>query len=81
MSMNIFRLCGDMSHVFSIIVLLLRLRVAKNASGELKEWIRRRWLCARLRPVYFVVGCVGSDDIWPWTTAPETDCKMRTPQW
>ena len=31
--MNIFRLCGDMSHVFSIIVLLLRLRVAKNASG------------------------------------------------
>ena len=34
MSMNIFRLCGDMSHVFSIIVLLLRLRVAKNASGE-----------------------------------------------
>jgi len=33
MSMNIFRLCGDMSHVFSIIVLLLRLRVAKNAQG------------------------------------------------
>ena len=31
--MNIFRLCGDMSHVFSILVLLLRLRVAKNASG------------------------------------------------
>jgi hypothetical protein len=35
--MNIFRLCGDMSHVFSIIVLLLRLRVAKNASGELRK--------------------------------------------
>ena len=34
MSMNIFRLAGDMSHVFSIIVLLLRLRVAKNAQGE-----------------------------------------------
>jgi len=31
--MNIFRLAGDMSHVFSIIVLLLRLRVAKNAHG------------------------------------------------
>ena len=31
--MNIFRLCGDMSHLFSIIVLLLRLRVAKNAQG------------------------------------------------
>jgi hypothetical protein len=46
MSMNIFRLCGDMSHVFSIIVLLLRLRVAKNASGELKEWIRRMALCS-----------------------------------
>jgi ER lumen protein retaining receptor len=33
MSMNIFRLAGDMCHVFSIIVLLLRLRVAKNAQG------------------------------------------------
>jgi hypothetical protein len=32
-NMNIFRLCGDMSHLFSIIVLLLRLRVAKNAQG------------------------------------------------
>jgi hypothetical protein len=31
--MNVFRLCGDMSHLFSIIVLLLRLRVAKNAQG------------------------------------------------
>lgn len=31
--MNVFRLCGDMSHVFSILVLLLRLRVAKNAAG------------------------------------------------
>jgi len=30
---NLFRLCGDMSHVFSILVLLLRLRVAKNAAG------------------------------------------------
>ena len=34
MSMNIFRLAGDMSHVFSIIVLLLRVRVAKNAQGR-----------------------------------------------
>lgn len=33
MSMNVFRLAGDMSHVFSIIILLLRLRVVKNASG------------------------------------------------
>jgi hypothetical protein len=32
--MNIFRLCGDMSHLLSIIVLLLRLRVAKNAQGK-----------------------------------------------
>jgi hypothetical protein len=32
--MNIFRFCGDMSHLFSIIVLLLRLRVAKNAQGK-----------------------------------------------
>lgn len=31
--MNIFRFCGDMSHVFSIVILLLRLRVAKNAQG------------------------------------------------
>lgn len=33
MSMNIFRLAGDMCHVFSIIILLLRLRVVKNAQG------------------------------------------------
>jgi len=33
MSMNLFRFAGDMSHVFSIIVLLLRLRVARNAQG------------------------------------------------
>ena len=32
--MNIFRLAGDMSHVFSIVVLLLRLRVAKNAQAK-----------------------------------------------
>jgi len=31
--LNIFRVAGDMSHVFSIIVLFLRLRVAKNAHG------------------------------------------------
>lgn len=31
--MNAFRLAGDMAHVFSIIVLLLRLRVVKNAAG------------------------------------------------
>jgi len=34
MSMNIFRFAGDMCHLFSIIVLLLRLRVARNAQGE-----------------------------------------------
>jgi len=34
MGMNIFRLAGDMSHLFSIVVLLLRLRVAKNAQGK-----------------------------------------------
>ena len=31
--MNIFRLAGDMSHVVSIMVLILRLRVNKNATG------------------------------------------------
>jgi hypothetical protein len=36
--MNIFRLAGDMSHVSSIIVLLFRLRVAKNAQGT--NWPR-----------------------------------------
>jgi len=36
MSMNIFRLAGDMSHVFSIIILFLRLKVAKNANGACK---------------------------------------------
>ena len=31
--MNLFRLAGDMCHVLSILVLLLRLRVSKNAIG------------------------------------------------
>jgi ER lumen protein retaining receptor len=31
--MNLFRLAGDMCHVISILVLLLRLRVSKNALG------------------------------------------------
>lgn len=31
--MNFFRLAGDLSHVLSIVVLLLRLRVSKNATG------------------------------------------------
>lgn len=31
--MNIFRFAGDMCHVLSIVVLLLRLRVTKNAIG------------------------------------------------
>lgn len=33
MSMNLFRLAGDLCHVISIFVLLLRLRVSKNAMG------------------------------------------------
>jgi len=33
MSMNLFRLAGDMTHVLSILVLLLRLQAAKNANG------------------------------------------------
>mmetsp|Transcript_9145 Transcript_9145/g.13726 ORF Transcript_9145/g.13726 Transcript_9145/m.13726 type:complete len:220 (-) Transcript_9145:34-693(-) len=31
--MNIFRLAGDLSHLFSILLLLLKLRASKNASG------------------------------------------------
>jgi ER lumen protein retaining receptor len=31
--MNLFRFAGDMCHVLSIVVLLLRLRVTKNAIG------------------------------------------------
>ena len=31
--MNLFRFAGDMSHVVSIIVLILRLRVSKSAVG------------------------------------------------
>ena len=31
--MNIFRIVGDMCHLSSILVLLLRLRVTKNAAG------------------------------------------------
>jgi len=33
MAMNVFRLLGDLSHVVSIFILLLRLRIAKQAAG------------------------------------------------
>ena len=81
MSMNIFRLCGDMSHVFSIIVLLLRLRVAKNASGELRERIRRRFvLCLRFACVCVRLSLSGrlSED---WPTAPHAKDEMCFSRW
>lgn len=31
--MNIFRLCGDLAHLLSILILILRLRVTNNANG------------------------------------------------
>lgn len=31
--MNVFRLAGDMAHVMSFLLLLLRLRVSKNPAG------------------------------------------------
>ena len=81
MSMNIFRLCGDMSHVFSIIVLLLRLRVAKNASGELRERIRRRFvLCLRFACVCVRLSLNGrlSED---WPTEPHAEDEMCFSRW
>lgn len=33
MTMNLFRLSGDLCHIISILMLLLRLRVSKNAMG------------------------------------------------
>lgn len=33
-TMNIFRIFGDMSHLASILVLLLKLRASKSAAGE-----------------------------------------------
>jgi len=36
MALNAFRLAGDMSHVLSIVILLLRLQVAKSAVGKRK---------------------------------------------
>ena len=34
MALNAFRLAGDMSHVLSIVILLLRLQVGKSAVGK-----------------------------------------------
>ena len=31
--MNIFRFCGDMSHLFSILILMVRLSITKNVKG------------------------------------------------
>ena len=78
MSMNIFRLCGDMSHVFSIIVLLLRLRVAKNASGELRRRIRRFVLCLRFMCLC-VCPCRRLSKDWP--TAPHGGDEMCISRW
>lgn len=33
--MNIFRLAGDMTHLMSIVVLLLKIRATKSCRGEL----------------------------------------------
>ena len=78
MSMNIFRLCGDMSHVFSIIVLLLRLRVAKNASGEWRGRIRRFVLCLRFMCLC-VCPCRRLSKDWP--TAPHGGDEICIFRW
>ena len=33
LNMNIFRLCADMSHLFSILILIVRCNVTKNSKG------------------------------------------------
>ena len=34
MSMNIFRLAGDMTHLASILVLMLKIRAMRSCAGE-----------------------------------------------
>lgn len=43
-TMNIFRLIGDMSHLASILLLLLKLRASKSAAGE-RYRLSRDLLC------------------------------------
>ena len=33
LNMNIFRFCGDMCHLFSIFILIIRLNITKNSKG------------------------------------------------
>jgi ER lumen protein retaining receptor len=52
--MNLFRLAGDMAHVCSILVLLLRLRVTKNANG----------ISLKTQELYLVVFCTRYLDLF-----------------
>jgi len=37
-AMNLFRFVGDMSHLLSIIVLLLKIRATRSCRGALLDW-------------------------------------------
>lgn len=52
--MNIFRFAGDMCHVVSIVVLLLRLRVTKNANG----------ISIKTQELYLIVFCLRYLDLF-----------------
>ncbi len=54
MSMNIFRLVGDLCHVVSIIILLLRLKVTKNAVG----------ISIKTQELYLIVFCTRYLDLF-----------------
>ena len=47
MSMNIFRLAGDMTHLVSILVLMLKIRAMRSCAGESGRWFenRRAFFC------------------------------------
>ena len=52
--MNLFRLAGDMCHVLSIVVLLLRLKATKNAIG----------ISIKTQELYLVVFCLRYLDLF-----------------
>eukprot|EP00742_Colponemidia_sp_Colp-10_P004142 GILJ01004420.1.p1 GENE.GILJ01004420.1~~GILJ01004420.1.p1 ORF type:complete len:245 (+),score=22.75 GILJ01004420.1:84-737(+) len=65
--MNIFRLCGDMLHLLSIILLLMKIRKSKNCAG----------ISCRTQELYLLVFCTRYLDLFLyWVSLYNTVMKL-----
>lgn len=65
--MNIFRLTGDMAHLLSIIVLLLKIRATKSCRGT--AWVTAWGRSDRLEGSLGAAAPRSLDHLWPGHTA------------